>query len=95
MTTEQLYDDEPTQDKLDQLLSILKDTRVSPLDLYAYALALDAQEEAKEELKEDQDPGEWTTVDSLEADIECQRDDRHFNQPELFRAIELARKFEL
>lgn len=57
---------------LEQLMQLLRDVRVSPTDLLAYACALDTIEGQKEHADEGED---MTVEDVLEVNHECDRDD--------------------
>lgn len=75
-TNEKLYrelDEVPLED-LEQLMQLLKDVRVSPTDLLAYAFALDTIEEHAENLKEEGSE-EMTLEDTLEVGHEVEADD--------------------
>lgn len=75
-TTEKPYrdlEDVPLED-LEQLFQLLRDVKVSPTDLLAYAVALDTLEAHKENSEEDEE-SVMTLEDTLEVNHECDRDD--------------------
>jgi hypothetical protein len=63
----------PLED-LAQLMQLLRDVRVSPTDLLAYACALDVLENHAENLKEEGSE-EMTVEDTLEVEHEVEADD--------------------
>lgn len=60
--------------ELAQLFELLRDVKVSPTDLLAYAVALDTLEAHKENAEEDEE-SVMTLEDTLEVNHECDRDD--------------------
>lgn len=61
-------------EELAQLFQLLRDVKVSPTDLLAYAVALDTLETHKENAEEDEE-SVMTVEDTLEVNHECDRDD--------------------
>lgn len=59
-------------EELAQLFQLLRDVKVSPTDLLAYAVALDQLDAQKEHADEDED---MPLEDVLEVNHECDRDD--------------------
>jgi hypothetical protein len=86
MSAPYMQDKEIPLELLERLFAQLKEARVSPLSLYAYAHALDVLESHKETQAEEPEET-WEVADQYLANLDCARDDWRDDVDTLYSGI--------